>query len=167
RRGDQHHCNVGQYNVSGEVANPGQRCHAAFSSRLAARPPTIRKTSSTRNEIDSSTMEMAQAPVRSSFSINARIHCEETSVLPGTAPPIVTTEPNSPMARENDMPAPDNSAGSSDGSTIEVKTFGPVAPSADAASSTSRSRASNTGCTARTTYGNVTNANAMATPGGV
>ena len=87
----------------------------AFSSRLAARPPTIRKTSSTTNEIDNSTMDIAAAPVRSSFSIKVRIHCDETSVLPGTAPPISTTEPNSPMARENARPAPDNNAGSSDG----------------------------------------------------
>ena len=44
--------------------------------------------SSTTNEIASSTIEMAAAPVRSSFSISVRIHCEDTSVSPGTAPPM-------------------------------------------------------------------------------
>jgi hypothetical protein len=87
--------------------------------------------------------------------------------LPGTAPPIVTTEPNSPMARENARPAPDNSAGSSDGSTIVVKTLVPLAPNEAAASSTSRSISSSTGCTERTTNGSVTNTSAIVTPGGV
>lgn len=90
-------------------------------------------------------MDIAAAPVRSSFSIRVRIHCDDTSVLPGTAPPISTTDPNSPIARENARPAPDNSAGSSAGSTTEVKIFGPLAPSDAAASSTSRSNSSSTG----------------------
>jgi hypothetical protein len=50
--------------------------------------------------VDSSTMDMAAAPVRSSFSINVLIHWEDTSVFPGTAPPISTTEPNSPRKRQ-------------------------------------------------------------------
>ncbi len=33
-------------------------------------------------------MEIAAAPVRSSFSMSVRIHCDDTSVSPGTAPPI-------------------------------------------------------------------------------
>lgn len=37
------------------------------------------------NEIESNTTDIAAAPVRSSFSIRVRIHCEDTSVLPGTA----------------------------------------------------------------------------------
>src|SRR5271163_3411397 len=120
--------------------------------------------SSTKNEIDNSTTDIAAAPVRSSFSIKVRIHCDDTSVLPGTAPPISTTEPNSPIARENASPAPDNSAGVNDGSTTEVNIFQPLAPSDAAASSVSRSSSSSTGCTARTTNGNVTNASATATP---
>ncbi len=64
---------------------------------------------------------MAAAPTRSSFSISVRIHCEETSVSPGTAPPISTTEPNSPIARENASPAPDSSDGNSAGRITLVK----------------------------------------------
>lgn len=116
------------------------------------------------NEIESNTTDIAAAPVRSSFSIRVRIHCEDTSVLPGTAPPIRTTEPNSPIARENARPAPDNNAGVSDGNTTEVKILAQLAPSDAAASSVSRSISSSTGCTARTTNGNVTNANATPTP---
>ncbi len=120
--------------------------------------------SSTTNEIANSTMDIAAAPVRSSFSIKVRIHCDDTSVLPGTAPPISTTEPNSPMARENASPAPDNSDGQQRRQHYRGEDFGPLAPSDAAASSTSRSISSSTGCTARTTNGSVTNANATATP---
>ena len=76
---------------------------------------------STTNEIASSTIEIAAAPTRSSFSISVRIHCEDTSVSPGTAPPISTTEPNSPMALENARPAPDSSDGNSAGSITWVR----------------------------------------------
>src|SRR5579875_535250 len=118
----------------------------------------------TTNEMLSSTMDIAAAPVRSSFSIRVRIHWEDTSVLPGTAPPMSTTEPNSPMARENASPAPVNNDGVNDGSTTEVKIVTLLAPSEAAASSVSRSISSSTGCTARTTNGSVTNASATATP---
>ena len=109
-------------------------------------------------------MEIAAAPVRSSFSIRVRIHCEDTSVSPGTAPPISTTEPNSPIARENARPAPDSSDGSSAGRITEVKIVGLLAPSEAAACSTSRSSSSSTGCTERTTNGSVTNSSATPTP---
>src|SRR5262249_41618191 len=120
-RNDQHDADVGEHHIPRGEANRGRRRHFAFSSRLAVRLPTNRSRSSTGNVIDSSTMDMAAAPVRSSFSIKARIHWDDTSVLPGTWPPMVTTDPNSPMQRENANPPPDNSAGSSDGSTIDVK----------------------------------------------
>ncbi|CFS38899.1 Uncharacterised protein [Mycobacterium tuberculosis] len=45
-----------------------------------------------------------------------------------------------------------------------MKILAPLAPSDAAASSVSRSISSSTGCTARTTNGNVTNANATPTP---
>src|SRR5262249_32540106 len=152
-RNDEQHKDVCQCDIPDEIANPRRRFHAANSSRLAVREPMIRKSSSTANEIASSTMDIAAAPVRSSFSIKVRIHCDDTSVFPGTAPPISTTEPNSPIARENASPAPDNNAGVSDGNTTEVNTFGPEAPSDAAASSVSRSISSSTGWTARTTNG--------------
>src|SRR6201999_473930 len=118
-RGEQHHPDIDRHHVSDGEPHPRCRGHATFSSRFAARPPTTRKATRTLNEMTNSTMDIAAAPVRSSFSIKARIHWEDTSVLPGTAPPIVTTEPNSPMHRENARPAPVNRAGVSDGSTME------------------------------------------------
>ena len=107
---------------------------------------------------------MAAAPVRSSVSIALRMACDATSVLPGIAPPISTTEPYSPMARENARPAPDNSDGSSAGRMTAEKIVQLLAPSEAAASSVSRSSSSSTGCTERTTNGNVTNSSAMPTP---
>ena len=89
------------------------------------------------NETTSSTTEIAAAPVRSSFSISVLIHCDDTSVFPGTAPPISTTEPNSPIARENARPAPDNSDGNSAGRMTVRKIVQLLAPSDAAASSAS------------------------------
>src|SRR6201999_1798959 len=112
---------VGQREVGEQMPNSRGQCHRAGSSRLAARDPTARKTNSTTKEITSSTIEIAAVPVRSSFSMSVRIHCDDTSVSPGTAPPISTTEPNSPMARENARPAPDRRDGSSAGRITCVK----------------------------------------------
>lgn len=114
--------------------------------------------------MSSRTIEIAAAPTGSSFSMSVRIHCEETSVLPGIAPPISTIEPNSPMARENASPAPESNAGASAGRITRTKIVRLLAPSEAAASSTSWSNSSSTGCTARTTNGNVTNASASPTP---
>ena len=118
-------------------------------------------------EITSSTIEIAAAPAGSSFSISVLIHCDDTSVSPGIAPPMSTIDPNSPMALEKARPAPESSDGASAGRMTEKKIVRLLAPSEAAASSTSRSSSSSTGCTARTTKGSVTKASATPTPHGV
>ncbi len=75
-------------------------------------------------------------------------------------PEISSTDPYSPMARANASAAPDAIAGRSRGSTTRRNVVHGPAPRQLAASSASTSRASRTGCTERTTNGNVTNSSA-------
>src|ERR1700693_5617234 len=164
RRHDHEHPDVSERNEPHQVFQRRGGGHFANSSRLAARAPNARRMNKTTNDMASSTIETAAAPARSSFSIRVRIHCDDTSVLPGTAPPIRTTEPNSPIARENASPPPVSSAGVSAGRITVLKIVELFAPSDAAACSDSRSTSISTGCTARTTNGNVTNNSATPTP---
>ena len=79
-------------------------------------------------------------------------------------PEIRTTAPNSPTARANASATPERIAGSRFGKTMRRKTARRPAPSEDAASSISRSSSISTGCTARTTNGNVTKRSASTSP---
>ena len=75
-----------------------------------------------------------------------------------------TTAPNSPTARAKASVTPERIAGSRFGKTIRRKIAVGRAPSEAAASSISVSSSSNTGCTARTTNGSVTNSSASSSP---
>ncbi len=81
----------------------------------------------------------------------------------GRLPEMRTTDPNSPTARANASAAPETIAPVRFGNTIRRKTASEPAPSDAAASSISRSSASSTGWTARTTNGSVTNSSARRT----
>ena len=75
------------------------------------------------------------------------------SVFIGMLPEMKTTEPYSPMALANASAKPVSSAGATAGRMILVKVCQRRAPRLAAASSTSTSRSSSTGCTVRTTNG--------------
>ena len=81
----------------------------------------------------------------------------------GRLPLISTSAPYSLMPRAKDSAAPAKIAGTSDGRMTRRNVVNRVAPSDAAASSTSVSSSSSTGCTVRTTNGSVTNAIASST----
>src|SRR5690349_1605641 len=91
------------------------------------------------------------------------MNTELTSVLNGRLPEIRTTDPNSPRARPSASPAPEMIAGASAGRITRLKVVNGLAPRDAAASSASVSSSINTGCTERTTNGNVTNSSANST----
>ena len=68
------------------------------------------------------------------------------------------------FARANASATPDSNAGSRCGNTMRRKIVSLLAPSDAAASSISRSSSISTGCTVRTTNGNVTKSSAISTP---
>ena len=76
-------------------------------------------------------------------------------------------EPYSPTARAKARANPVMIVGSSVGAMMLKKVRTWLAPSVAAASSTSRSRFSSTGCRVRTAKGIPTNVSAMITPSGV
>ena len=89
------------------------------------------------------------------------------SVLNGRLPEMKTIEPYSPMARANASAKPVMTGGNNDGAMTLTNVRNRPAPSVAAASSTSSSRFSKTGCSVRTTNGMPTNVSAMTTPSGV
>ena len=82
-------------------------------------------------------------------------------------PAIKITEPYSPVARANIMPAPVKSAGVISGSSTRRNVVKRFAPKVAAASSYSPDNSSNTGCTARTIKGRLTTTSAIQMPTGV
>ena len=82
-------------------------------------------------------------------------------------PDSSTSEPYSLIARAKDSAAPEVMAGARLGRMISRKMVNRLAPSEAAASSTSGSISSSTGCTVRTTNGSVTNRKASVTAVGV
>ena len=89
------------------------------------------------------------------------------SEIIGMLPAMKMTEPNSPMAREKASVKPVSSAGKMAGKMILTQVCSREAPSEAAASSTSGSMSSITGCSVRTMKGSVTNASATTMPLGV
>ena len=89
------------------------------------------------------------------------------SLLNGMLPAMKITEPYSPAARAKARAKPEIRAGASTGAITWVSRRQAPAPRVTAASSTSRSKSSSTGCTARTTKGRPTNTMATQTPRGV
>ena len=89
------------------------------------------------------------------------------SVCIGMLPAMKITEPYSPSARANASAKPVSSAGISAGAITSMKVCKRVAPSVAAASSSSWSRSSSTGCTVRTTNGRPMKVSATTTPSGV
>jgi hypothetical protein len=85
----------------------------------------------------------------------------------GMLPAMKITEPYSPIARDNASTKPVTTAGASSGSTTLQKACRRDAPSEAAASSSSLSRSSSTGCTVRTTNGRPMKISAISTPSGV
>src|SRR5829696_7467027 len=82
---------------------------------------------------------------------------DDTWVLYGRFPVMITSEPNSPTAFANASATPERIPGSTFGKTTRRNVCQFVAPSDFAACSISSSNSSNTGCTVRTTKGSVTN----------
>ena len=89
------------------------------------------------------------------------------SEIIGILPAMKITEPYSPIARANAIAKPVSSAGAICGRSTLVKICRRVAPSEVAASSSSFSASSSTGCTVRTTNGKPTKISAITTPAGV
>ena len=85
----------------------------------------------------------------------------------GMLPAMKMTEPYSPMARAKAMAKPVNKAGAMDGKITRLKICQRVAPKHVAASSSSFSASSNTGCTVRTTKGKPMKIKAITTPLGL
>ena len=108
------------------------------------------------NEITSRTTATAAAPARSPLSIRPKMKTDETCVLYGRLPVMITSEPNSPTAFANASATPERIPGSMFGKTTRRNVCQFDAPSERAASSISRSSSSSTGCTVRTTNGSVT-----------
>jgi hypothetical protein len=86
------------------------------------------------------------------------------SVFMGMLPEMNTTEPYSPIARANASANPVSSAGPTLGRITRVKICHRRAPRLAAASSTSTSRSSSTGCTVRTTKGRPMKSRAIVIP---
>ena len=82
----------------------------------------------------------------------------------GTLPAMKITEPYSPMARAKAIAKPVSRAGAMAGKMMRVKVWKRVAPRHIAASSSSRSVSSSTGCTVRTTNGKPMKISAITTP---
>ena len=89
------------------------------------------------------------------------------SVLNGRLPAMKMTEPYSPTARAKASAKPVRMAGARPGSSTLEMVWKRLAPSVAAASSTSRSISSITGCTVRTTKGRPMKISAMTMPSGV
>ena len=89
------------------------------------------------------------------------------SEIIGMLPAMKMTEPYSPTARANASAKPVRSAGSMAGRITRKKVCSRFAPSEAAASSSSRSASSSTGCTVRTTKGKPMKISAITTPSGV
>ena len=83
--------------------------------------------------------------------------------MAGRLPESSTSEPYSLIPRAKDSAAPAAIAGTRDGRITRRNVVHRLAPSEAAASSTSRSSDSSTGCTVRTTNGSVTKASARNT----
>ena len=83
--------------------------------------------------------------------------------MSGRLPESSTSEPYSLIPRAKDSAAPAKMAGTRVGRVIRRKVVKRLAPSDAAASSTSVSISSSTGCTVRTMNGRVTNAMARTT----
>ena len=101
------------------------------------------------------------APASSTISSGA------ISVFIGMLPAMKTTEPYSPTARAKARAKPVSSAGRIVGKITRRKVCQRPAPRLAAASSTSGSRSSRTGCSVRTTNGRPMNVSATTTPSGV
>ena len=98
------HQDVGQRHIPGEVANPAATMSCALSSRLAARAPTTRK-SEQHDERDRQQHNGYRGGPGAVVVLDQRADpLRRHSVLPGTAPPISTTEPNSPMPAKTPGP---------------------------------------------------------------
>ena len=91
----------------------------------------------------------------------------EISVRIGMFPEMKTTEPYSPTARANASANPVSHAGRRLGRTTRRSTAARPAPRLAAASSTSASRSSMTGCRVRTTNGRPMKISATVMPSGV
>ena len=89
------------------------------------------------------------------------------SVIIGMLPAMKITEPYSPSARANASAKPVSSAGSERRAGSPAEGLPALAPRLAAASSTSRSRSSSTGCTVRTTNGRPMKISATTMPSGV
>ena len=89
------------------------------------------------------------------------------SEIIGMLPAMKITEPYSPIARAKAIAKPVSSAGMIDGRITFVKVCRRVAPRLVAASSSSFSVSSSTGCTVRTTKGSPMKISAITTPAGV
>ena len=85
----------------------------------------------------------------------------------GMLPAMKITEPYSPIARAKAIAKPVSSAGRIEGRITRMKVCRRVAPRHIAASSSSFSVSSSTGCTVRTTNGRPMKTNATSTPSGV
>ena len=85
----------------------------------------------------------------------------------GILPAMKITEPYSPIARAKAMAKPVSSAGAIDGKITRAKVCQRVAPRQVAASSSSFSASSSTGCTVRTTKGRPMKISAITTPLGL
>ena len=104
-----------------------------------------------------SSAAMEEAAARLSFSIALRIRTEATSETNGRFPESSTKDPYSPTPRAKLRAAPAAMAGVRVGRMTRRKTVNRLAPKVAAASSTSPSSCSSTGCTMRTMKGKVTN----------
>src|SRR6266516_1414856 len=109
------------------------------------------------NESASSTTATDAAAAVSPLSIRPKMYTEETSVLNGRLPVMMTSAPNSPIALASASAIPERTPGKMLGKITRLNEVRPEAPSERAASSASGSSSCRTGCTVRTTNGRVTN----------
>lgn len=119
------------------------------------------------NETSSINNATADAPCTSNCSSLPVIISGRISETIGILPAIKITEPYSPVARANIIPAPVKSAGVISGSSTRRNVVKRFAPKVAAASSYSPDNSSNTGCTARTIKGRLTTTSAIQMPTGV
>ncbi len=108
-----------------DAAEP-EPTHARASWRSGGSPPIA---SSSANEITSSTTATAAAPAWSPLSIRPKMKTDETSVLNGRLPVMITSEPNSPTAFANASATPDRIPGRMFGKTTRRKVCSSEAPS--------------------------------------